>query len=50
MNSFKALSNNQLIEVYTKAVEENLSLDFIEIIANEMKKRGLWNNRIITNR
>jgi hypothetical protein len=35
------LSNEQLMEVYNQAIEIKLDQDFIDILAVELKKRGI---------
>ena len=35
------LSNEQLMEVYNQAIEIKLDQDFIDILAAELKKRGI---------
>ena len=35
------LSNEQLMDVYNQAIEIKLDQDFIDILAAELKKRGL---------
>jgi len=41
LESLQYIPNDLLIESYNKAVENKLSLDFIEILKEEMKARGL---------
>lgn len=37
----KTLSDESLIEVYLKAVEFNLDQEFVNLIIDEMKRRGI---------
>lgn len=37
----KTLSDESLIEVYLKAVEFNLDQEFVKLIIDEMKRRGI---------
>lgn len=45
MNTLSNLSNQILLESYKKAKKSNLDESFIEIIVNEMKRRGLWGEK-----
>ena len=42
------LSDTQLIEVYNQAIEIKLDQDFINILAAELKKRGLSDISFLT--
>ena len=41
MNSFGILSNEQVMDVYNQAIEMKLDQNFIDILAAELKKRGI---------
>ena len=41
MNSLGILSNEQVMDVYNQAIEMKLDQNFIDILAAELKKRGI---------
>ncbi|WP_409252325.1 sporulation histidine kinase inhibitor Sda [Bacillus sp. SCS-153A] len=41
MNSLFKLSDEEILEVYYRSVEENVVEDFIEMVKQELNRRGL---------
>lgn len=41
MNSLFKLSDEQILEIYERSVEQNVVEDFIEMLKQELNRRGL---------
>ncbi|EDL65477.1 sporulation histidine kinase inhibitor Sda [Bacillus sp. SG-1] len=41
MNSLFKLSDKQILEIYERSVEQNVVEDFIEMVKQELNRRGL---------
>jgi hypothetical protein len=41
MNSLFDLSDEEIVEVYERSVEENVVADFVEMVKQELNRRGL---------
>jgi hypothetical protein len=46
MNSLFDLSDEEVMEIYQRSVEENVVADFIEMVKQEMNRRGLLANSV----
>ncbi|WP_421382246.1 sporulation histidine kinase inhibitor Sda [Bacillus salacetis] len=41
MNSLFELTDQEILEIYHRSVEENVVADFIEMVKQEINRRGL---------
>ncbi|UII54112.1 sporulation histidine kinase inhibitor Sda [Cytobacillus spongiae] len=49
MNSYKRLTDEQLVTALREAIHLNLSNEFIQLLKVEMSRRGLQSNRYLFN-